>query len=78
MQTIQLFIGSERLDMFKDESVLVTDTIKNVQNLDKVFTEFSRTFSLPASKTNNKIFKHYYNYSITDGFDARTKKGSEY
>ena len=60
--------------MFKDESVEVTQTIKNVKDLDKVFTDFSRTFSLPASKLNNKIFKHYYNFDITNGFDARIKK----
>jgi len=74
MQKIQLYIEGERLDMFDDESVVITQTIKNVKDIDKVFTDFTRTFSLPASKTNNKIFKHYYNYHIQNGFDARTRK----
>ena len=56
MQKIQLYIEGERLDMFDDESVVITQTIKNVKDIDKVFTDFTRTFSLPASKTNNKIF----------------------
>jgi hypothetical protein len=60
--------------MFKDESVSITQSIKNVKDVDKIFTEFTKTFTLPASKTNNKIFKHYYNFDITGGFDARTKK----
>jgi len=60
--------------MFDDESVVITQTIKNVKDIDKVFTDFTRTFTLPASKTNNKIFKHYYNYHIQNGFDARTRK----
>ena len=60
--------------MFKDESVSITQSIKNVKDIAKVFTEFTKTFTLPASKTNNKIFKHYYNFDITGGFDARTKK----
>ena len=76
MQNIQLYIEGQRVDMFKDESVEITQTIKNVQDLDKVFTDFSRTFSLPATKINNKIFKHYYNFDIVNGFDARTKKSS--
>ena len=76
MQNIQLYIEGQRVDMFKDESVEITQTIKNVQDLDKVFTDFSRTFSLPATKINNKIFKHYYNFDIVDGFDARIKKSS--
>jgi hypothetical protein len=74
MQTIQLYIEGQRVDMFKDESVSLTQSIQNVRDIAKVFTDFSKTFTLPASKTNNKIFKHYYNFSIENGFDARTKK----
>ena len=65
---------TDRVDMFKDESVSITQSIQNVKDIAKVFTEFTKTFTLPASKTNNKIFKHYYNFDITGGFDARTKK----
>lgn len=60
--------------MFKDENVNITQSIKNVKDIAKIFTEFTKTFTLPASKTNNKIFKHYYNFDIIGGFDARTKK----
>ena len=76
MQKIQLYIEGQRVDMFKDESVTITQSIKNVKDIGKVFTDFSRTFNLPASKTNNKIFKHYYNFDIDNGFDARIKKDS--
>ena len=62
--------------MFKDESVSITQSIQNVKDIDKIFTSFSKTFSLPASSTNNKIFKHYYNFDIVGGFDARIKKSS--
>ena len=74
MQTIELYIQGQRVDMFKDESVSLTQSIQNVKDISKIFTDFSRTFTLPASKTNNKIFKHYYNFSIENGFDGRTKK----
>jgi hypothetical protein len=73
MQTIQLYIEGERMDMFADETVTLTDTIKNVKDISKIFTEFSRSFSLPASKTNNKVFKHYYNFHIQNGYDARIR-----
>ncbi len=76
MQKIQLYIQGERVDMFEDESVTITQTIQNIKDISKVFTDFSRTFSLPASKTNNKIFRHYYNSDIANGFDARTKKNA--
>ncbi len=64
------------MDMFKDESVSLTQTIQNVKDIAKVFTNFTKTFSLPASKDNNKIFEHYYNFNIDDGFDARVKKNA--
>ena len=73
MQVIQLYIQGSRVDMFKDESVSITDTIKNVKDVSKIFTEFSKTFSLPASKENNKLFKHFYNFDIVGGFDARVR-----
>jgi len=73
MRRLQLYIGTERVDLFKDETVSLTQTIKNVRDIDKVFTEFTQTFSVPASSVNNKIFKHYYNFDISNGFDARNK-----
>lgn len=74
MQNIQLYIEGQRVDLFDDESVSITQSIQNVRDIAKVFTEFTKTFTIPSSKTNNKIFKHYYNFDIDGGFDARIKK----
>ena len=73
MRKLQLYIGTQRVDLFKDESVSLTQTIKNVKDLKRVFTEFTKTFAIPASSVNNKIFEHYYNFNIDNGFDARKK-----
>ena len=64
MQIIELYIEDQKVDLFKDESVSITDSIQNVRDISKIFTAFSQQFNLPASKTNNKIFKHYYNFDI--------------
>ena len=77
MQIIELYINNTRVDLFKDESVSITDSIQNVRDISKIFTAFSQQFNLPASKTNNKLFKHYYNYEIENGFDARYKASAE-
>jgi hypothetical protein len=73
-----VYIETARADQFKDESVSFTQTIQNVKDIKKIFTEFTKTFSLPASPRNNQIFKHYYNFDIADGssFDARVKVDS--
>ena len=76
MQSIQLYIEGTRVDMFDDESVSITQTIKNVKDIEKVFTSFTKQFTLPASKTNNKVFKHYYNFNIVGG--VRRKKESQF
>ena len=78
MQKLQLYISGTRVDLFKDESVSLTQTIQNVKDLSKIFTEFTQSFTIPASKTNNILFKHYYNFDITVGaFDARNKVAGE-
>ena len=63
----------ERLDLFDDESVTITDSLKNVKDIGKVFTPFSQQFNVPASKHNSKIFKHYEDFDIINSFDARLK-----
>ena len=73
MQKLQLYIEGQRVDLFKDETVSLTQTLQNVKDIGKIFTEFTKTFTIPASKENNKIFSHYYNFNITNGFDARDK-----
>ena len=73
MQTLQVYIEGTRLDLFSDESINVTQSIQNIKDISKIFTDFSRSFTVPASKTNNKIFKHYNNKNIVGGFDARKK-----
>jgi hypothetical protein len=73
MQTIELYIQGQRVELFKDESVSLTQSIQNAKDPAKIFTDFSKSFTVPASKTNNKIFKHYYNFDIVGGFDARVK-----
>lgn len=63
----------QRLDLFEDESVSITDSVKNVKDVAKIFTPFSQQFNVPASKHNSKIFRHYQDSDILDSFDARYK-----
>ena len=73
MQKLQLYISNQRIDLFKDEQVSFNQSIQNIKDPAKIFTEFTQTFTVPASKTNNQVFEHYYNFNIVGGFDARNK-----
>ena len=70
-QPYQIYDDYTKLELFKDESVSITDTIQNVKDPSKIFAPFSQQFSVPASKHNNKFFKHYYDSEIQNSFDAR-------
>ena len=74
MNTLQLYINGERVELFQDESINVTSSIQNSKDISKIFTDFSKDFTVPATSKNNKIFKHYYNYDIVGGFDARIRQ----
>ena len=80
MNTVQIFgfnsttSSFDRLDTFDDEIIRLTQSIQDIKDPGKVFTNFTQTFSLPASKTNNKYFKHFEKSEIvTPAFDARKK-----
>jgi hypothetical protein len=71
---IEIYIGSERIDTFKDEDVNITLSVQNVKDISRLFTDFTQNFQVPASRQNNDVFKHYYNADISGGFDASLRQ----
>ena len=53
-----------RVDLMEEELITLTQVIQDVQDIEKLFTDYSKTFNLPASKTNNKIFKYWFNPDV--------------
>ena len=76
MLNLQLYIEGTEVELFKDESVSLTQTLQNVKDISKIFTDFTKTFNVPASKENNKLFKHFYNYDVV-GYVSGVKKSAE-
>lgn len=75
-QQVQLYIEGQQVELFGDETIVITSTIQDVKDISKIFTDFSQGFTVPASRNNNKIFKHYYNNSIVNGYDARFRSNA--
>lgn len=67
---------ANRVELFNDEKISVTSSVQDVNDISKIFTDYSQSFTVPASNANNKIFKHWYENSIESGFDARTRKNA--
>lgn len=64
---------ARRIELFEDEKISLTSSIQNVNDISKVFTDYSQSFTIPASDNNNEIFRHWYENSLDDGFDQRRR-----
>lgn len=71
---LNIYIENQLIDLFKDENIELNSSVANTEDISKVNTDYTKTFTVPASDRNNYIFKHYYNADIDNTFDARTKK----
>lgn len=54
----------DQIELFDFEGIELVQSIQDVRDIAKVFAEFTRTFTVPASRTNNRAFKHFYNPDI--------------
>lgn len=64
---------AKRIELFEDEKISITSSIQNINDISKVFTDYSQSFTIPASENNNDIFKHWYESAIDNGFDQRQR-----
>lgn len=54
----------EKLELFNDEEIQINSSIQNVQDLAKVYTDFTQSFTIPASLHNNRLFEHFYQTDV--------------
>lgn len=62
-----------RLDLFNDEQISITSSQQDINDISKVFTDYSQNFSIPANANNNKVFKYWYENALDNGFDDSQK-----
>ena len=73
---VQVYINGEQLSLYEDEQITVRSSVQNVQDISKLFADFSQSFTVPANDINNGIVSHWYNPDIDNGYDARTRVSS--
>jgi hypothetical protein len=74
MNKVDIYVNGQRLDIFQDEEITINLSVQNVQDISKVFTDFTQDFTVPATPTNNAIFGHYYNSDVSGTFDGRLRQ----
>jgi hypothetical protein len=76
MNKVDIYVNGFRLDIFDDEEISINLSVQNVQDISKVFTDFTQGFTVPASPRNNEILQHYYNSNITESVITTETGGS--
>lgn len=76
MREVHIYIENQRLELFEDEVIQINSSVQNVQDIAKVFTDFSQSFTVPASERNNAIFQHFYESAIDSSLDHQIRRTS--
>jgi hypothetical protein len=77
MNKVDIYVNGFRLDIFDDEQISINLSVQNVQDISKVFTDFTQGFTVPASPNNNEILQHYYNPFITSSSITTRTSGQD-
>lgn len=64
----------QQIELFNDEQIVVNSSVQNIADISKVFTDFSQSFSVPASTINNAIFQHFYQSDVNATIDHNIKR----
>ena len=71
---VQVYIEGQRLELFNDEQIQVTSTQQNVADISKTYTDFSQSFTVPASPYNNAILQHFYQSDVDATIDHNIRR----
>jgi hypothetical protein len=74
MRDVQIYIEGNRLELFNDEKIEINSSVQNIQDIAKVFTDFSQSFTVPASTINNQIFQHFYQSDVDATIDHQIRR----
>ena len=74
MRSVQIYVEGMRLELFQDETISVNSSQQNINDISKVMTDYSQTFTIPASNNNNRIFEHFYESDIDGSLDHNIRR----
>ncbi len=74
IRKVQVYIEGQRIELFDDETIEVSSSIQNIQDLSKVFTDVSLSFSVPCSQVNNPIFEYYYENALNGTINQNLRR----
>ena len=73
---VQVYIEGQRLELFNDEKITINSSVQNISDISKTYTDFSQSFTIPASVNNNKIFQHFYANEVNATLDYNVRRSA--
>jgi hypothetical protein len=73
MLKVSIYVEGQELELFKDENIEINSSVQNIADISKTFSDFSQSFTVPASNKNNAIFQHYYNTDVDGTFNPNIR-----
>lgn len=73
MLKVSIYVEGQELELFKDENIEINSSMQNIADISKTFSDFSQSFTVPASNKNNSIFQHYYNTDVDGTFNPNIR-----
>ena len=64
------------LDLYKEEPLKLTLSVEDTKDLPRVNSAFSQSFRIPATQTNSKVFKWWYEVNTVD-FDITRRVAAD-
>jgi hypothetical protein len=73
---VQIYIEGQRLELFNDEKITINSSVQNISDISKTYTDFSQSFTIPASVNNNKIFQYFYLNEVDATLDYNIRRSA--
>ena len=76
IETVENSGNYSKIELFNNEEITVSSSIQNVNDISKIFTDYSQSFTVPSSVVNNKIFEHFYNNDVDTLLDHNLRRNA--
>ena len=76
IETVENSGNYSKIELFNNEEITVSSSIQNVNDISKIFTDYSQSFTVPSSVVNNVIFEHFYNNDIDTLLDHNLRRNA--
>ncbi len=76
IETVENSGNYSKIELFNDEEITVSSSIQNINDISKIFTDYSQSFTVPSSVVNNAIFEHFYNNDVDTVLDHNLRRNA--